>query len=96
MGGGGTCIIGVKQFRYLRYAIAMRFMDAIRSAIVCTAALYFRLFRCVPSSGQSVYIPVKPYIAIYHKAEKKIVLLAIILLNCHYNMFIILYTEQYN
>lgn len=65
-------------------------------AIVCTAALYFRLFRCVPSSGQSVYIPAKPYIAIYHKAEKKIVLLAIILLNCHYNMSTILYTEQYN
>lgn len=43
--GEGIYINSAKQFRYLRHAAAMRFMDAIRSAIVCIAALYFRIFR---------------------------------------------------
>lgn len=50
----GACISGAKQFRYLRYATAMRFMGAIRRA-VCAAASYFpSLSQFLPPSERPV------------------------------------------
>lgn len=61
MRGGETYISSAKQFRYLRYATAMRFMGAIRRTAVCTAALYFLLLFLLWTASITPYMKARTF-----------------------------------